>query len=82
MVHFPDGTRRRLYCMESPDTWFEDFGEAGLANGRAEVPLPTDFAAIVDTAGYHMFVTPHDAGSLGLGSWTSEAATWCHPASV
>jgi len=65
-VPFPDGTRRRLYCMESPDTWFEDFGEAGLANGRAEVPLPTDFAAIVDTAGYHVFVTPHDAGSLGL----------------
>ena len=65
-VPFPDGTRRRLYCMESPDTWFEDFGEAGLANGRAEVSLAVDFAAIVDTAGYHVFVTPHDVGSPGL----------------
>lgn len=65
-VPFPDGTRRRLYCMESPDTWFEDFGEARLAGGRAEVLLATDFAAIVDTTSYHVFVTPHDAGSPGL----------------
>jgi len=65
-VPFPDGTRRRLYCMESPDTWFEDFGEARLAGGRAEVLLATDFAAIVDTTGYHVFVTPHDADSSGL----------------
>src|SRR6266545_5395759 len=25
-VPFPDGTHRALYCMESPDLWFEDFG--------------------------------------------------------
>jgi hypothetical protein len=65
-VPFPDGTRRRLYCMESPDTWFEDFGEARLEAGRAEVLLAIDFAAIVDTTRYHVFVTPHDAGSPGL----------------
>jgi hypothetical protein len=25
-VAFPDGTNRALYCMESPELWFEDFG--------------------------------------------------------
>jgi hypothetical protein len=25
LVPFPDGSRRQLYCMESPESWFEDF---------------------------------------------------------
>jgi hypothetical protein len=29
-VPFPDGTHRVLYCMESPEVWFEDFGAAKL----------------------------------------------------
>ena len=32
-VPFPDGTWRRLYCMESPENWFEDFGTAQLVKG-------------------------------------------------
>jgi hypothetical protein len=35
MVAFPDGTRRVLHCMESPEHWFEDFGTAKLEGGRA-----------------------------------------------
>jgi hypothetical protein len=27
-VPFPDGSQRALYCMESPELWFEDFGVA------------------------------------------------------
>lgn len=26
VVPFPDGTHRQLYCLESPQSWFEDFG--------------------------------------------------------
>ena len=56
----PDGTLRRLYCVESPQSWFEDFGEATLHGGVARIPLDPDFAGLVQTDGYHVFVTPHD----------------------
>ena len=34
-VPHPDGSHRRLYCVESPESWFEDFGEAELICGEA-----------------------------------------------
>jgi hypothetical protein len=58
VVPFPDGTHRALYCMESPDLWFEDFGEAKLVRGRAVVKLDPDFAKVIKTADYHVFLTP------------------------
>jgi hypothetical protein len=58
-VPFPDGSRRRLYCMESPDSWFEDFGTGALADG-GQVRLDPDFAATVDTTNYHVFLTEYD----------------------
>jgi hypothetical protein len=64
-VPFPDGTQRVLYCMESPDLWFEDFGEAQLARGRAVVKLDADFAKVIKTGDYRVFVTPEgDCGGL------------------
>jgi hypothetical protein len=57
-VPFPDGTRRLLYCMESPELWFEDFGTAKLKNGRATAKLDGDFAKVIKPAGYHVFLTP------------------------
>jgi len=59
-VPHPDGTHRLLYCVESPEAWFEDFGEGTLAGGKAEVKLDPDFAAVVDTAKLHVFCMPHD----------------------
>jgi hypothetical protein len=56
-VPHPDGSHRRLYCVESPESWFEDFGEATLACGEALIPLDPDFAAVVDTSKYHVFLT-------------------------
>jgi hypothetical protein len=56
-VPHPDGTHRRLYCVESPESWFEDFGTGRLECGRADVPLDPDFAALVDLSDYHVFVT-------------------------
>jgi hypothetical protein len=58
VVPFPDGTHRALYCMESPDLWFEDFGAAKLKRGRAVVPLDTDFAKVIKRGDYRVFLTP------------------------
>jgi hypothetical protein len=56
-VAHPDGTHRLTYCMESPESWFEDFGRAQLTGGRAEVQLDPDFAALVRTDDFHVFLT-------------------------
>jgi hypothetical protein len=57
-VPFPDGTRRVLYCMESPELWFEDFGAGKLKRGRAVVKLDADFAKVIKRGDYHVFLTP------------------------
>jgi hypothetical protein len=56
-VPFPDGSRRALYCMESPELWFEDFGSAKLARGRARVKLDANFAKVIKRGDYRVFVT-------------------------
>ena len=56
-VPHPDGTHRRLYCLESPESWFEDFGTGRLECGRAAVTIDPDFAAMVDLTDYHVFLT-------------------------
>jgi hypothetical protein len=56
-VAHPDGTHRLTYCTESPESWFEDFGRARLSRGRAEVRLDPDFAALVQTDDFHVFLT-------------------------
>ena len=53
-VPHPDGTHRLLYCVESPEAWFEDFGEGTITAGKAEVRLDPDFAAVVDTNTLHV----------------------------
>jgi hypothetical protein len=58
-VPHPDGVHRLLYCMESPENWFEDFGEAQLVDGRATVQIDPEFASIVETDKYHVFLTPY-----------------------
>ena len=57
-VHDAGGALRRVYSMESPESWFEDFGEAELVKGKAEVKLASDFAAVVQPRVYHVFLTP------------------------
>jgi hypothetical protein len=58
-VAFPDRSHRRLYCMESPECWFEDFGEAKLTKGKAQIKLPRDFASVIKTDSYHVFLTAY-----------------------
>jgi hypothetical protein len=58
-VHGKDGTLVRLYCMESPESWFEDFGSGQLSNGKVTVDLEPGFGAVVKTDSYHVFLTAH-----------------------
>jgi hypothetical protein len=57
-VPFPDGTQRLMYCMESPELWFEDFGTAKLKNGRAVIKLDRDFAKVIKRGDYKVFPAP------------------------
>jgi len=62
------GGWRKLYAQESPENWFEDFGEGQLVNGRASIALEPIFRETVDTASahYHVFVTPHTSAVEAL----------------
>jgi hypothetical protein len=55
-----DGTHRLLYCVEAPDSWFEDFGTGTLVNGKAEIRLDPEFLGVVDTSQMHVFLTSRD----------------------
>jgi hypothetical protein len=59
-VPHPEGSHCRLYCVESPESWFEDFGRGQLTCGEAMVAIPADFAATVDLSDYHVFVTGYE----------------------
>jgi hypothetical protein len=64
-VSHPDGSLRRLYCVESPESWFEDFGKGKLVDGTACVTLDPDFVSVVNNDDYHVFLTPN-GNSKGL----------------
>jgi hypothetical protein len=57
-VRGKDGTLVRLYCIESPESWFEDFGSGQLSNGSTTVELEPGFASVVRAEAYHVFLTP------------------------
>ena len=60
-----DGTHVRMYCQESPEPWFEDFGTAELKNGRASVALDPEFDEVVKGDDYRVFLTEiGDCGGL------------------
>jgi hypothetical protein len=42
-----------LYCQESPENWFEDFGSVALTNGRAHVALDALFLETVTVDNQH-----------------------------
>jgi hypothetical protein len=56
-VRHPDGSHRRLYCLEAPESLFEDVGRARLRGGSATVRLDSTFAALIRTNDYHVFLT-------------------------
>jgi hypothetical protein len=71
-VDHPDGSQRRLYCMESPESYFEDFGRGKTSGGHADVALDADFAAVVNGDDYHVYLTPKgDCKGLYVSGQTS-----------
>ena len=77
VVPFPDGTHRLLYCMESPEVWFEDFGAAKLTQGRVVVKLDPNFGRVIKRGDYRVFVTPEAdcRGPMSIAS--APAASTC-----
>jgi hypothetical protein len=60
-VKVDDGEYRLLYSQESPENWFEDFGEGRLINGKRMIQIDPLFAQTVNTSvKYHVFLTPLD----------------------
>jgi hypothetical protein len=72
-----DGNLKRLYCVESPESWFEDFGTGKLSGGSASVQLEPGFAELVKTDAYHVFLTPEgeSKGWLYVGDKTATQFT-------
>ncbi len=58
-VNTQDYGMRRLYALESPQNWFEDFGSAQLVDGAVIVAIEPVFAQTVNlNEEYHVFLTP------------------------
>jgi hypothetical protein len=58
-IPLKNGKMVKVFSMESPEVWFEDFGAGQLMGGITTVPLEQKFAQTVNLAlGYHVFVTP------------------------
>ena len=55
------GAHTLLYCLESPESWLEDFGEARLVNGHAQIRIDRGFAQTIDTRSYHVFISAYGA---------------------
>ncbi len=70
-VPFADGSHRLFYCIESPESWFEDFGEGTLLGGGANVPLDPEFLSAVDTATLRIFLTPQGNYALYVAGRTA-----------
>ncbi len=59
MVNTDSHGDRLIYCVESPEVWFEDVGKASLNEGEVEVVFESVFASIVNLeVDYHVFLTP------------------------
>ncbi len=58
-----------MYCQESPENWFEDFGEGQLMNGRSHIELDPLFleTVTIDAANpIKVFITPDNPNCKGV----------------
>ena len=72
-VPLTNGNMVKVFSMESPEVWFEDFGAGQLGSGITTVALDRSFLQTVGLAkGYHVFVTPKgDCNGLYVSNQTS-----------
>ena len=62
---------KTVYCQESPENWFEDFGKGNISDGKATVKVAKDFLLTVtinDEYPMNVFITPN----ARLGEWWVE----------
>jgi hypothetical protein len=58
-IPLTDGKMVKVFSMESPEVWFEDFGSGRIYSGIATVALDEKFLQTIDIkGGYHVFLTP------------------------
>ena len=72
VVPLRSGEMVKVFSMESPEVWFEDFGVGRLTGGVSAISLESKFAQTVNLAmGYHVFLTPKgDCKGLFVSSET------------
>jgi hypothetical protein len=59
VVPLRSGEMVKVFSMESPEVWFEDFGSGRLTGGATAISLDSKFTQTVNLAmGYHVFLTP------------------------
>ncbi len=69
---------RKIYAMESPELWFEDFGKASLIDGKVTINFDPIFSETVNLQkDYHVFMTPlsDDPVLLSVKSKTAKGFT-------
>lgn len=66
--------RRRVYCSEGAEVWFEDAGSARLEDGVAEVPLDPVFLQTVSVDEAHPLYVSASARSGSPGVWVEKHA--------
>jgi hypothetical protein len=49
--------------VESPESWFEDFGFGKLVNGQAHVQLDAGFSSVVISDAYHVFISEYEGNN-------------------
>lgn len=62
-VALPDGKLRLLYALESPGSWFEDFGFGQLVDGYSEIALDETFRSVTSDDRYHVFITEYEGNN-------------------
>ncbi len=58
-VAHADGTLRRIYSLGSAEAYYEDVGQGSLTNGVGVVTLDADFAGLVRTDSYQVYLTAY-----------------------
>ena len=53
------------------EDWIEEIGEVELIGGWAEVPLPGDFARLIDAGRYQVFITSYGPAVLFVQNRTA-----------
>jgi hypothetical protein len=70
LVQTEDHGWRAVYSMESPEIWFEDFGEGRLVDGRCRVELDPVFLQTVTIDGQNpmrVYANASSGEAIGLG---------------